>query len=119
MKLIWGREPSLVIGVIASALSLLVGFGFEWLNGEQAALFVAAINAVLGVVNAVSVRPIAPAAFTYLVGAVAALAAAYGLDVGQEVVGAINGLVLSTLMLLTRGQVTPTSSPRPVDGAAV
>ncbi len=108
-----GREPTLVIGVIASALSLLVGFGFDWLTATQAALVVAALNAVLGVVNAVSVRPIAPAAFTYLVGAIAALAAAYGLNVGQEVVGAINGLVLSVLMFLTRGQVTPTSSPQP------
>ncbi len=108
-----GREPTLVIGVIASALSLLVGFGFDWLTAEQAALVVVVLNAVLGVVNAISVRPIAPAAFTYLVGAVATLAAAYGLNVGQEVVGAINGLVLSILMFLTRGQVTPTSRPRP------
>ncbi|WP_250029834.1 hypothetical protein [Paractinoplanes maris] len=116
MKL-FGREPSLVISVVASALSLLVGFGFNWLTAEQAALFVVVLNAVLGVVNAIAVRPIAPAAFTYLVGAVAALAAAYGLDVGQEMVGSINGLVLSMLMLLTRAQVTPAASPRPIDGS--
>lgn len=116
---IFGREPSLVIATIASALGLVVSFGADWLTATQAALIIAVLNAVLGVVNAVAVRPIAPAAFTYLIGAAAALAAAYGLDVGQETVGAVNGLVLSTLMFLTRGQVTPTASPRPIDGQTV
>lgn len=115
---IFGREPTLLVASLASALSVLVGFHFDWLTAEQAAMIVAAINAVLGVVNAVAVRPIAPAAFTYLVGAVAALAAAYGLNIGQEMVGSINALVLSVLMFLTRGQVTPTSDPKPIDGAA-
>lgn len=111
---IWGREPSLLISLIASGLSVLVGFQFDWLTAEQAALIIAALNAVLGVVLAVSVRPIAPAAFTYLVGALAALFAAYGLDVSQEMVGAINGLVLAGLGFGTRAQVSPTSSPRPI-----
>lgn len=111
------REPTLVIGVVAAILSLIVSFGFDWMTAEQAALIIAALNGVLGVVNAVKVRPVAPAAFTYAVGAVAALLAAYGLNVGQETVGAINGLVLAVLMLLTRGQVTPAKDPRPIDGA--
>lgn len=111
-----GREPSLLIGVIASTLSVVVGFQFDWLTAEQAALIVVALNAVLGAINAVSVRPIPPAAFTYAVGAVAALVAAYGFDVGQETVGALNGLVISVLIFLTRGQVTPNASPRPIDG---
>jgi len=115
MPRILGREPSLIIATIGSALSVLVGFHFDWLTGEQAALIVAALNAVLGVVNALAVRPIAPAAFTYLVAAAGALLAGYGLHLSQEMVGAIDGLVLSVLMLLTRGQVTPTVSPRPIE----
>ncbi len=108
------REPTLIIGTVGAALSLLVTLGFDWLNAEQAALIVTALNAALGVANAIAVRPIAPAAFTYAVGAVASLAAAYGFEVGQETVGAVNGLVLAVLMLLTRGQVTPVRDPKPV-----
>lgn len=116
---VFGREPTLLIGAIASALSIAVGFNFDWLNARQAALIVLVLNAALGVINALAVRPIAPAAFTYLVAAVAALCAAYGLDVGQEMVGAVNGLVLSVLMFLTRGQVTPAADPRTIDGTVV
>lgn len=82
-----GREPTLAIGLVASVLSVLVGFNLDWPTATQAALVVV-LNAALGAVNALAVRPIAPAAVTYLVGAVAA----YGLDVSQEMVGAINGL---------------------------
>lgn len=109
------REPTLILGAIGAALSLVVSLGFDWLTAEQAALIIAVLNGVLGVANAVAVRPIAPAAFTYLVGATAALAAAYGLEVGQETVGAVNGLVLALLMLLARGQVTPSKDPRPIE----
>jgi hypothetical protein len=116
---VWGREPTLLIGLVASVLSVLVGFNLDWLSATQCALVVVVLNALLGAVNALAVRPIAPAAVTYLVGAVAALAAAYGLDVSQEMVGAINGLVLSGLMFATRGQVTPTSDPRVIDGTVV
>lgn len=120
MKLkIAGREPTLVIGAVGSALSILVGFQLDWLDARQAALIVLVLNAILGALNAAAVRPIAPAAFTYLVGAVAALCAAYGLDVGQEMVGSINGLVLSVLLFLTRGQVTPAADPRTIDGTVV
>jgi len=110
MKL-FGREPSLWITAIGSLLSLVAGFGLDWLTPEQAALAVVVLNAVLGVVNAVLVRPVSPVAFTYLVGAVAALVAAYGVEVSQSVVGAVNATVLAVLALLLRGQVSPTPKP--------
>jgi hypothetical protein len=116
---IFGREPSLAVATLASVLSIVVGFNFDWLTARQAALIVLVVNAVLGVVNAIAVRPIAPAAFTYLVAGVAALCAAYGLHVSQEMVGSVNGLVLAVLMFLTRGQVTPAVDPRPVGGTVV
>ncbi|GAA4718380.1 hypothetical protein [Phytohabitans rumicis] len=113
---IFGREPTLVIGVIAAVLSILVCFNLDFLSAKQAALIVVALNALLGALNALAVRPIPPAAVTYFVGAVAALLAAYGLDVTQEQVGAVNGAFIAILMFLTRGQVTPVADPRPVDG---
>lgn len=116
---IGGREPTLLIAVIAAALSIAVGFNLDWLTATQAALIVAVLNAALGVVNAVSVRPIAPAAFTYFVGAAVALLAAYGLGVSQEAVGTINGFVLAVLAFITRGQVTPAADPRTIDGTVV
>jgi hypothetical protein len=67
---------------------------------------------VFGVVNAIMVRPIAPAAFTALVGAAAALAAGFGFHLGDGVIAAINALVLTGLALLTRAQVTPNSTAR-------
>jgi hypothetical protein len=82
-------------------------------------LIVTVLNALLGALNAIAVRPIPPAAFTYLIGAIAALLAAYGLQLDQEAVGAINGAIISVLTFRARGQVTPTVSPRPVDGVIV
>ena len=105
---IFGREPTLWISVIASVLSLVAGFGLDWMTAEQASLIVVGLNALLGIWNGLAVRPVAPAAFTYAVGALAAVAAAYGLDVSQEMVGSINVVVVAVLALLTRGQVSPT-----------
>lgn len=120
MKLsIFGREPTLAIGTLSSGLSVLVGFNFDWLTARQAALIVVVLNAILGAVNAVAVRPISPAAFTYLVASLAALCGAYGLHFSQSNVGAVNGLVISVLMFLTRGQVTPAHDPRTIDGVVV
>lgn len=104
-------EPTLILQFISAALSLVVALGFG-LSSDQAALIVAAITAVFGAVNAFMVRPIAPAAFTALVGAVAALAAGFGFHLSDGVIAAINGLVITALALLTRHQVTPNSTAR-------
>jgi hypothetical protein len=110
---IFGREPTLVLQSLSALLAVFVAVGLPNLSAEQAALIIAALTAVLGVVNALLVRPVAPAAFIGLVGAVAALLAGYGLDVSQAVVGAISAAVVSVLALLTRVQVTPVADPRP------
>jgi hypothetical protein len=104
---IFGREPTLYIAAISSIIVILGTFGFHYLTGQQAGLIVAAINAVALAVNAYLVRPVAPAAFTYAIGAIVALTASYGLNVSPETLATINLAVVPILALLTRGQVSP------------
>jgi hypothetical protein len=111
----FGREPTLVLQTISAALAVLVTFGFSGLSSTQAALIVAALSAIVGAINAALVRPVAPAAFTGLVAALAALVTGYGLDLSQELVGAAQVLVVTVLALVTRVQVTPNADPRPAD----
>ncbi len=106
MKIL-GREPTLWIALISQAVVLLGTFQLKFINGEQAALIVAAINALFAAINAYAVRPVSPVAFTYAVGAIVAVAASYGLELPIETVGAISALTVGTLALLTRGQVSP------------
>jgi hypothetical protein len=106
MKIL-GRDPTLWLGFLSSAVILVGTFGLHWLNGQEAALIVVAINAIAGALNAFTVRPIAPAAFTYAVGSLIAVAGAYGLNLPIETVAGINALVITFLALLTRGQVSP------------
>lgn len=102
-----GREPALWLAVLQSLLTIVVGFGMDGLSAEQAALWMMAFNAVLGVVVAIRTRPIAPTAFTHLVTVGATLLAAYQLDLSQELVAGVNLLVLNVLMLITRGEISP------------
>jgi hypothetical protein len=101
------REPALWIGVLSGSLSLLVALQIGNLSSDQAALIVAAITAVGGVATAIATRPIAPAAFTALVAATAALLAGFHFNVSAGTVAAVNGLVLAVLTLVTRHQVSP------------
>lgn len=110
---VFGREPTLLLQAISAILSIGVAVGLPGLSAEQSALVVAVISAFFGVVNALAVRPVAPAAFIGLVGAVAALVTGYGLEVSQELVGSISATVVTVLALLTRVQVTPNADPRP------
>jgi hypothetical protein len=108
---IFGREPTLWLAVISSLIVLAGTFGLHLLSGQQAGLLVAAINAIAGAITAYAVRPISPAAFTYAIGAIVALAASYGLNVTAEQGAMLNGVVIPVLALLTRGQVSPEDTP--------
>ena len=107
-RFLLGREPALLIGFASALLSVLAALGFQGLGSGRVALIVAGLNALLGAAQAVYTRPIAPAAFTTLVAAVAALAAGYGYHTSPELIGAINALVVAVLSLMTRQQVSPT-----------
>lgn len=104
---VFGREPTLWIAVLNAAVMFIGTFGLHWISGDQAALIVVAINAVFGVVNVLTVRPIPPAAFTYAIGALLAVFASYGLSLSAEVVAGLNAMVIPILALITRDQVGP------------
>lgn len=104
---ILGREPALFLGVISAALVFFGTQGFAGLSPEHAALWIALLNAIVGAVTAFTTRPIAPSAFTAVVGAGVALASAYGFEMSTEAVGALNALVIAGLSLIVRGEVAP------------
>ncbi|PSL01011.1 hypothetical protein CLV63_101490 [Murinocardiopsis flavida] len=104
---IFGHEPALIIAVVSASLSLLVVFGVPGVTDATAPLIVAVVTAVFAVATAFTTRPIAPAAFTGLITAVAALLAGYGLEFTGEQVAAVNAMVLAVLTLIARQQITP------------
>jgi hypothetical protein len=108
---IFQREPALYIALLTSLISLAGTLGYSLLTGDQASLWIVVVNALAGAATAWMVRPISPAAFTYAIGAVVALAAGYGLNVPADTVAAINALVIPALALLTRNQVSPQETP--------
>ncbi|MGW5633957.1 hypothetical protein [Streptomyces sp. NPDC003832] len=112
MKL-FGREPVVVLNTLSAVLGLVVTLGITSLTAEQAGAVVAVVSAILGGIAAAMTRPVAPQAFTAIVAAGATAVAAFGYEVSQESVGAINTLVLAVLTLLTRVQVTPSKPDAP------
>jgi small basic protein len=116
---IFGREPVAVLNTLSAALGFVVSFGVTPLTAEMSAAIVAFVTAVLGGIAAWKTRPVAPQAFTTIVAAGAVLVAAFGFEASQATVGAINGVVLASLTLLTRVQVTPSSPSAPTGPTAV
>lgn len=113
MKL-FGREPTVWITLVGSVLSFLVTFNLDGLTDVQAAAIMAVLGALVAAVNAVFVRPIAPAVFNAAVTAVAGLLVAYGFAVGPDQVAALQAIVLAGIGLVgVRPQVSPVG-PNPV-----
>lgn len=102
-----GRHPTLWIALINTVVMGIATLGFRWLDGDQAVLVVGAINALCAAANAWSTRPIQPAIYTYAIGALLAVFAAYGLHVTPEQLGALNAITVSVLGFLTYGNVSP------------
>lgn len=102
-----GREPALLLSLVAALLGIGSALAIPGLSGGQVALIMAAANAVLGAVQAAFVRPWQPAAFTAAVGALGALGAGYGFHASPGLLAALDAVVLAAGPLLVRGQVTP------------
>ncbi len=113
MKTIFGREPAVWAGLIGSALTLLGTLGFDWFDGQAAALWTAGVGAAAGAIVAWATKPVAPGAVLAVVAAATPLWAYYGLHLSDATIGAVNGLLLTILALQARAQVTPEVDPRP------
>jgi uncharacterized membrane protein len=113
MKAQW----TLGIATVAAVLNWVAGFGWSALNGDQAALWIVAINAVALVVAALKTRPIAPQVWTYAITSAAALLGAYGLHLSQNFTSGLSLVILSILALLTHGQVSPASEVKASDAS--
>lgn len=102
---IWGREPALVISGVGAVLTVLAALNLSWLSAGAAAAITSLVSA--GVVAATT-RPLAPALFTGLVSAAAALFAQYGLHLEDKLIAAISAAVLVGFALFgIRPQVSP------------
>jgi hypothetical protein len=101
---LWGREPALVIAAIGAVLTTLAALNVPGIDAGAAAAITAFISAC---VIAWTTRPAAPALFTGVVTALAALLVEYGLNVSDGTVAAVSGTVLAGFALITRGQVEP------------
>ena len=101
-------EPALILAVVSSTIGLVVTLNIG-LTAAQGGLWVAVIAAVFATVTALFTRPVAPAVFSGLVTAVAALLLGYHFHVDPATVGMVNGVLTSVMMLITRGHVTPVS----------
>lgn len=111
---IFGREPALWVGTISTALSLGTAVGVPGLSQYQVAALVVALNAIAFGVTAWQVRPVAPALFTNVIGALFAVGVAYGFSVTSETVGGVNALAIAVLSLIMRGHVSPTGATEAV-----
>jgi hypothetical protein len=108
---IFGREPALIISAIGALVTLVVSLNIPQVDAGAGAAIVTFLTAVI---IAATTRPVAPALFTAVVSAGAALFAEYGLHASDAVVAAISGVVLVGFALFgIRPQVTPTASPAP------
>jgi len=81
------REPALWLATLQAILAAIVGFRFDWLSAEQAALWVSLANLLVGAAMAWRTRPIAPSVFTTALSVAVTLMSAYGLHVSQEMEG--------------------------------
>lgn len=117
---IFGREPAVLIGMVASLLAVAIGFLPDALTVEQAGGIIAFLTAATSAWMAFKVRPIAPSVFTGVITTGATLLGAFGLHLTQEQVGSLAAASVAILTaLVVRPQSTPAADPRTLDGAVV
>lgn len=112
MPKVFGREPALWIASLSALLAVLVGFGLPGINDAVIAALTAFLTAGAAAWTAFHVTPVAPTVFTGVVSTLAVLLGAFGLDFTQTQVSLVAGAAVMLMTLITRGQITPTASPR-------
>ncbi|GGM27291.1 hypothetical protein GCM10011608_10050 [Micromonospora sonchi] len=102
---IFGREPALIVGAVGSILTVLAALNTPGIDAGAAAAITAFIASAI---IALTTRPWAPALFTGVIAAAAALVAEYGMSVPDGVTGAVSGAALAWFALAgIRPQVEP------------
>lgn len=118
-RLLGGREPAVWLSLVAAVISLVTSFGFD-ISTDTQGVIQAFAAAVIGLLVALLVRPVAPAAIAAVIQTGLPLLVAFGLDLTIEQQGSILALsALALNLLLVRPQVQPQSEfESPVSRAA-
>lgn len=112
------REPILLLSVAVALLGIVATLDIDFFNQTNAGATIAVINAVAGLISAFAVKPVGPAPFIYLMNAVVALLASYGMHLGEPTVAAINAAIVVIVTNSVRNAVTPTGDQAPISPSA-
>lgn len=110
---IFGREPIVILAGIQSVLAVIVSVPALGVSAETAAWILTALSAILGAVEAWTVRPFTVAAMTAAVRTTAVALVMFGFPITEELAGSLVALGTFVLGLLTANSVTPKSDPDP------
>jgi hypothetical protein len=106
-KTIWGHEPAWWTAVAQAGIIFIVTFWIH-LTDVQTGAIIAVVNAVMGTLLALLVRPINVAVFNTLAQAIITLVMTFGLDFPSHNIGAVSGLLGMVLSYTAvRPQVVP------------
>lgn len=112
---IFGREPAMVVGLIESALVLLLTAGllkFVGINTqEDVGVLMAVVSAVLGVYVAYATSETLLAAVIGLIKAAVALGAVYKLDMSADETAALIAFTTMAITFWQRTQTSPLTVP--------
>ncbi|WP_228994310.1 hypothetical protein [Streptomyces sp. DH8] len=104
MKIL-GREPAVLLGLVAVLVKLVAAFGVE-VSGEQQAVINAVAAAAVGVTLAVMASDGVGAALLGFVQAAIALAVGFGLDWSAEQQAVVLSVAAAVVAMWDRTQVT-------------
>lgn len=111
----WLRYPTLWLQLIGAVLTTVVSLNVG-LSAAQAGALLFFVQVVIGAVNALAVRPIAPAAFVAVLGSAAGLLSAFHLwTPSTETLTAVSSIVTTGLALVSTLLTTPTYDPAVTD----
>lgn len=110
---ILGREPIVWLTGAQSVLAVVVSIPALGVSAETAAWTITVASAVLGALEAWSVRPFTVAAMTAAVRTTVTALLLFGLPISPELGGALVAVGTFVLGLLTANSVTPKAAPDP------
>jgi len=105
MPKIFGREPAVILALVAALVKLGAAFGLD-VSTDQQALINAVAAAAVGVAVAVMVHDGASAALLGLIQAAVALAVGFGLHWSADQQAVVMTAAAAVLAMWTRTQVT-------------